>query len=80
VVQIIVKPATVFGPEDRFLNNIAESSVRLPFTPLVNEGRSRLQPVYSVDVGRALVTLVNVRLGMSVSFVIYADGIVVIEH
>jgi hypothetical protein len=55
-----VKPATVFGHEDRFLNQVAETSVRLGFAPVINEGRNRLQPVHCIDVGRALITLVNV--------------------
>jgi len=56
---IIVKPATVFGPEDRFLNWIAESNDRLPFFPLINNGNTLVQPVYSLDVGKALMSIVN---------------------
>jgi uncharacterized protein YbjT (DUF2867 family) len=59
--KIIVKPATNFGPEDRFLNWIAETADRLPFLPILNGGRTLVQPVYSSDVGKALMEIVNVR-------------------
>ncbi len=58
--QVIVRPATVFGPEDRFLTWVAEASERLPFVPLLNGGSALVQPVYSVDVGRALLAVVYV--------------------
>jgi len=56
---IIVKPATVFGAEDRFLNWIAEACDRLPVFPLINGGQTLVQPVFSNDVGKALMTIVN---------------------
>ncbi len=60
LLQIIVRPATIFGPEDRFLNLIAESFARLPFAPLVHGGSTLCQPVYSVDVGKALMQIIHV--------------------
>lgn len=54
---IVVRPATVFGPEDRFLNWIAETNTRLPILPLINNGANVLQPVYVADVGKALAEL-----------------------
>lgn len=55
---IVVRPAIVFGPEDRFLNWIAESMERLPISPLVNGGQTLIQPVYAADVGKGLMELV----------------------
>ena len=55
---IVVKPATVFGPEDRFLNWIAQASTQVPFFPLINNGSALVQPVYAVDVGKALMNIV----------------------
>jgi uncharacterized protein YbjT (DUF2867 family) len=60
--QIIVRPATVFGAEDRFLNWIAEASNRLPIFPLINGGSALVQPVYAYDVGRALMAIVKVSV------------------
>lgn len=56
---IIVKPATIFGAEDRFLNWIGESLSRLPFFPLLDGGNAVCQPVYGPDVGKALFHIVN---------------------
>ena len=56
----IVRPATVFGHEDRFLNWIAESYRLMPFYPLLNGGGARLRPVYAEDVGHALFTIAKV--------------------
>ena len=56
---IIVKPATVFGFEDRFLNWIAEANKRLPFMPLLDNGRALVQPVYCVDIAKAMMVLVR---------------------
>jgi NADH dehydrogenase (ubiquinone) 1 alpha subcomplex subunit 9 len=56
---IIVKPANTFGWEDRFLNAIAEANERLPFTPLVANGSTLVQPVYAVDIGKALFELIK---------------------
>ena len=60
VFQIIVRPATVFGAEDRFLNWIAEGSCRMPFFPLINDGNALVQPVYCGDVGKALMNITYV--------------------
>lgn len=58
MIQIIVKLATVFGHEDRYLNWIAEALTRLPIYPLLNGGENLVQPVHSVDVGRALMQMI----------------------
>ena len=56
---IIVRPATVFGPEDRFLNWIAEACDRLPYFPIVNGGSSLVQPVFCNDIGHGLMEIIN---------------------
>eukprot|EP01032_Pedospumella_encystans_P010139 gene10139-11877_t len=56
---IIVKPATIFGPEDRFLNWIAETTSRLPFFPLIENGQTLVQPISATDVGKALMAIVD---------------------
>lgn len=56
---IIVKPSTIFGHEDRFLNWIAETTSRLPFFPLINGGSTLVQPVHAEDVGKALMAIVE---------------------
>eukprot|EP01041_Mallomonas_annulata_P010507 gene10507-21914_t len=56
---IIIRPSTLFGVEDRFLNLIAESARRMPFFPLINGGSTLLQPVYSGDVGQAIMKIIR---------------------
>jgi len=55
---IIVKPATIFGPEDRFLNWFAEVSSRSPFMPILGDGSTLTQPVYSHDVAKAMLNII----------------------
>ena len=59
-----MKPATIFGPEDRFLNWIAETTSRLPFFPLIENGQTLVQPISATDVGKALMAIVDVRLSI----------------
>jgi NADH dehydrogenase (ubiquinone) 1 alpha subcomplex subunit 9 len=55
---IIVKPATVFGSEDRFLNWMAEVTNRFPAFPLLNNGQTEIQPVFANDVGKAIMNII----------------------
>ena len=56
-----MKPATIFGPEDRFLNWIAETQSRAEMFPLLDGGNTLVQPVFANDVGKALMAIVEVR-------------------
>ena len=48
----IIRPSVVFGPEDNFTNRFA-SMARLPLLPVIAP-RTRFQPVYVRDLGRAI--------------------------
>jgi len=48
----IIRPSVVFGPEDEFTNRFA-SMARLPVLPVVAP-RTRFQPVFVRDLGRAI--------------------------
>lgn len=50
----IVRPSWVYGPGDRALNRFAAFARRLPFVPVIGDGRQRLQPVFVEDVARVL--------------------------
>jgi len=53
----ILRPATMFGDEDKFLNRIAKLSQTLPIYPLVDAETTRQQPVYMDDVAKAVFTV-----------------------
>lgn len=50
----IIRPSTVFGPEDQFTNRFA-SMARFPLLPVIAPG-TRFQPVFVRDLGRAIAT------------------------
>ena len=50
----IVRPSWIYGPEDRALNRFVTFARRLPFVPVVGDGRQRLQPVFIDDVAQVL--------------------------
>jgi NADH dehydrogenase (ubiquinone) 1 alpha subcomplex subunit 9 len=58
----VVRSATVFGHEDRFLHQIAWLS-NLPSLPVLNEGKTIRRPICVSDLASALVTIgVNPKL------------------
>jgi uncharacterized protein YbjT (DUF2867 family) len=50
----IIRPADVFGPEDRFLNLFAMMSHTFPRVILVDGGTARVQPIYVHDLAQAI--------------------------
>ena len=55
----IVKPAKMIGTEDRLLNVFAEHTCKFPFTPLIDDGGCKIQPVYVDDVALAIQAIVE---------------------
>jgi NADH dehydrogenase len=49
----ILRPSVVFGPEDKFINRFAAMVARLPVVPVLKP-KARFQPVYVVDVAKAV--------------------------
>lgn len=56
---VIVRPAKLFGPEDRFLGWLAHIMKRYPYIPLVDGGKALVQPVLAEDVAEALALIVD---------------------
>ena len=50
----VLRPSVVFGPEDQFINRFAALGKALPVVPVV-AGGTRFQPVYVLDVAKAVV-------------------------
>jgi uncharacterized protein YbjT (DUF2867 family) len=55
----IFRPSIVFGPEDKFFNRFAVMARILPFLPLIDDGRTRFQPVFVGDVACAIAKAVS---------------------
>jgi NADH dehydrogenase len=55
---VVVRPSIVFGPDDHFFNRFAAMATVAPALPLIGGGRTRFQPVFVGDVGKALATAV----------------------
>jgi uncharacterized protein YbjT (DUF2867 family) len=49
----ILRPSTVFGQEDQFLNRFAQMIARLPMVPVLRP-HVRFQPVFAGDIGDAI--------------------------
>ena len=58
----LLRPADVFGPEDRLTNRLASMHALLPRLPLVDGGLARLQPLYVNDLALAVFRLAMVRV------------------
>jgi uncharacterized protein YbjT (DUF2867 family) len=51
---VVLRPAPIFGPEDRLFNRCADLARSLPLLPLLGWGKTRMQPVYVGDVAAAI--------------------------
>ncbi len=51
----ILRPSVVFGAEDNFFNMFAKIASCSPILPLIGGGKTIFQPVYVVDVAKAVV-------------------------
>lgn len=56
---VVVRPSIVFGQDDRFFNKFAAMASFSPVLPLIGGGRTRFQPVFVGDVGKALTQCVT---------------------
>lgn len=50
----IIRPSVVFGPEDDFFNRFADLARFSPALPLIDGGKTKMQPVYVGDVADAI--------------------------
>ena len=57
----IIRPATLFGHEDRFMNWHAFMGERLPIVPVVEDGSALVTPVYVGDVADAIIKVIEAR-------------------
>lgn len=50
----IFRPSWVYGPGDRSLNKFVAFARRLPFVPVIGDGRERVQPIHVRDLAEAV--------------------------
>jgi NADH dehydrogenase len=55
----ILRPSTIFGPEDQFTNRFAALGRISPMLPLIGGGLTKMQPVYVGDVATAVADTVD---------------------
>lgn len=54
-----LRPAVMFGPDDRFLKPLSVLISRLPIFPMFGKGETRLQPAFVGDVAHAIADLMQ---------------------
>ncbi len=52
---LILRPSFVFGPEDISINKFARMFKRLPFAPVIGDGRYKMQPIFIDDLASVMV-------------------------
>ncbi len=57
--NIIVRPSTVYGEEDNFINLFGKMAKILPFLPLIKNGSTKFQPIYVNDLSLFIFNLIN---------------------
>jgi uncharacterized protein YbjT (DUF2867 family) len=55
----VMRPSTIFGPEDQFTNRFAALARISPMLPLIGGGLTKMQPVYVGDVATAVADAVD---------------------
>jgi len=53
---VILRPSFVFGPEDKSINRFAKMFRRLPFAPVIGDGRYQVQPLFVGDLVQMLIS------------------------
>ena len=57
--HIILRPSTVYGEEDNFINLFGKMAKILPFLPLIKKGKTKFQPIYVNDLSLFIFNLLN---------------------
>ena len=55
----IIRPATIFGNQDWFLNRFGTLCRWLPFVPIVFSDKTKIQPIYVRDVASAFISILS---------------------
>ena len=58
---VILEPSIIFGPEDEFVNQLADLVKMSPVTPVAGSGKILFQPIHVDDVATCIVKLLDNR-------------------
>lgn len=56
---VILRPSAIFGPDDKFINMLADMTRRSPIIPVIGDGRYQLQPIYVDDLAKIMVNVLG---------------------
>lgn len=59
VESFIIRSSVVFGPHDKFMNQLAFLVKYLPMIPMLKKGATKLQPIYAGDLAEAMVQIIS---------------------
>ena len=83
----IYKLAHMVGTEDRMYNNYAQLAKMLPFIPIFDGGRTKLQPVYVRDVADAVISSLKRKEAVGKDYYLagpdvftYAPSVLLVMH
>ncbi|MDA3902292.1 MAG: complex I NDUFA9 subunit family protein [Desulfuromusa sp.] len=55
----IFRPSLIYGPEDQFINMLAQLVKTMPLVPVMGDGQYQLQPVSVIDIAHGFVTALD---------------------
>ena len=55
----IFRPSLIYGPNDQFINMLAQLIKNLPLVPVMGDGQYQLQPVSVIDIANGFVSALN---------------------
>ena len=64
----IIRPSVIYGPEDLSINVLTSVMRRLPFVPVLGDGRANIQPVAVETVARAFVAAITLPASIAKTY------------
>lgn len=72
---VILRPSIIFGAKDNFFNKFAKMAKTAPFLPLINNGKTKFQPIYVEDLTDIICQSINNTLHQGKCYEIGGDKI-----
>ena len=62
---IILRPSTIFGEGDKFINMLADMIGRFPIIPMIGNGSYMMQPIYVGDLSNIMIQCLNNEMALN---------------